>query len=132
MSKKTIHVVHGDSGWELKRGSAVRANRTYATKRDATTAARRMAREQDLDVIIYERGRRFTEIRTSDVELVKSLGISEPLDSASIRKTGATKPASEAEAKSRTWREWAAGHNKNGAALSDEAISRESIYGERG
>jgi hypothetical protein len=34
--------------------------------------------------------------------------------------------------KARLWREWAAGHNPNTPLLSDEAISRESIYEERG
>jgi len=33
--------------------------------------------------------------------------------------------------KSRLWREWAASH-RDTTPLSDEAISRESIYGERG
>jgi len=34
--------------------------------------------------------------------------------------------------KSRLWREWAASHHSDTPPLSDEAISRESIYGERG
>jgi hypothetical protein len=34
--------------------------------------------------------------------------------------------------KARALREWAASHNPNTPLLSDEAISRESIYGERG
>ena len=34
--------------------------------------------------------------------------------------------------KARLWREWAASHNPNTPLLSDEAISRESIYEERG
>jgi hypothetical protein len=34
--------------------------------------------------------------------------------------------------KARLWREWAASHNPDTPLLSDEAISRESIYEERG
>lgn len=34
--------------------------------------------------------------------------------------------------KARLWREWAASHSHNTPLLSDEAISRESIYEERG
>lgn len=36
------------------------------------------------------------------------------------------------EEKVRALREWAAGHSLNTPLLSDEAISRESMYGERG
>jgi hypothetical protein len=138
MARKTIHVIPGKSGWELKRSSAVRASGTYATKRAATTAARQLASEQNLDVIIYERGRRFTEIRTSDPELVGDAGkfnsqnkfpVSAKSGSAkSSPRNGKTLP----QAKSKLWREWANNHKKGASALSDEAISRESIYGERG
>lgn len=34
--------------------------------------------------------------------------------------------------KARLWREWAASHSHDTPLLSDEAISRESIYGEHG
>jgi len=34
--------------------------------------------------------------------------------------------------KARLWREWAASHDPNTPLLSDEAISRETIYEERG
>jgi hypothetical protein len=36
------------------------------------------------------------------------------------------------KAKSQLWREWASGHQKGTTVLSDEAISREIIYGDRG
>lgn len=34
--------------------------------------------------------------------------------------------------RAKAYREWAESHGKNSPMLSDEAISRESIYGERG
>jgi hypothetical protein len=34
--------------------------------------------------------------------------------------------------KAELWRQWAASHNSDTPLLSDEAVSRESIYGERG
>ncbi|CDM94111.1 MAG: hypothetical protein P5702_06595 [Limnospira sp. PMC 1291.21] len=36
------------------------------------------------------------------------------------------------EERAKAFREWAASHPRNQPSLSDEAISRESIYGERG
>ena len=44
----------------------------------------------------------------------------------------ATQKALSPQEKARLWREWAASHNPNTPLLSDEAISRESIYEERG
>ncbi|MGH9917054.1 MAG: hypothetical protein ACRD63_17415 [Pyrinomonadaceae bacterium] len=41
-------------------------------------------------------------------------------------------PTLSPQEKARLWREWAASHNHDTPLLSDEAISRESIYGERG
>jgi hypothetical protein len=44
----------------------------------------------------------------------------------------ATQKALSPPEKARLWREWAASHNPNTPLLSDEAISRESMYEERG
>jgi hypothetical protein len=46
-------------------------------------------------------------------------------------KTASQKALSPQE-KAKLWREWAASHNPDTPLLSDEAISRESIYEERG
>lgn len=44
----------------------------------------------------------------------------------------ASQKALSPQEKARLWREWAASHNPDTPLLSDEAISRESIYEERG
>lgn len=41
-------------------------------------------------------------------------------------------PEPSPQEKARLWREWAESHNPDTPLLSDEAISRESIYRERG
>ena len=62
MKKKNILVVPDDKGWALKKGNSSRTSRKYATKKEATTEAHRIAGEQKLDVIIFESNRKFTEI----------------------------------------------------------------------
>jgi hypothetical protein len=96
-------------GWALKRSGSSRASETYSTKKEATTAARRLADEQHLNVIIYERGRTFTEIRTSDPKLARDPGksISGKRSSSSAKLVGQFNEAAH-EKKSQLWRKWTA------------------------
>ncbi len=133
MARKSIQVKPGKDGWSVRRSGSIDATGKYSSKREATTVARRIASEQNLDVIIYERGRRFTEIRTSDPKSQRN-------DRMSVGRSGPSTPArshrlrqnSLPEKRSQLWQEWAASHKKQTPALSDEAVSRESIYGDRG
>lgn len=75
------------------------------------------------------------------VEVVRSLSpeerslLEEKLKAASVELEGRERPFHET-ATSKEWakafREWAESHPRNSPGLSDEAISRESIYAERG
>lgn len=135
MAKENINVLPDKNGWAVKRGNAKTTAGKYATKREATAAARRIAGEQHLDLVIYERGRRFTEIRTSDPKLahVPEKAAFGKGASAGVKATTVEKvKEAPSTTKSQLWREWASGHREGASVLSDEAISRESIYGDRG
>ncbi|MEB3277614.1 MAG: hypothetical protein VKK42_01665 [Lyngbya sp.] len=45
---------------------------------------------------------------------------------------GENRPFTTPEERAKAFREWAESHPRNSPRLSDEAVSRESIYGERG
>jgi hypothetical protein len=132
MSRKSIHVQPSEKGWTLKRSDSGQTDDKYPTKREATKAARQIASEQDLDVIIFERGRTYTEIRTFDPETAgrRRRSPARRIRTASLK--GTNNQDSSPQKKAELWRQWAAGHQPNGQGLSNEAISRESIYGERG
>lgn len=88
-------------------------------------------------MIIFESNRKFTEIRTSDPKLAlveKKAGYHAKSSGVAKGKTPDKKTPHviKSQTKSEMWREWAADHKKGATVLSDEAISRESIYGDRG
>lgn len=132
MSRKSIHVQPSENGWALKRSDSNQTDDKYPTKREATKAARQIASEQNLDVIIFERGRTYTEIRTFDPKTAgrQRRSPARRIQTASLE--GTNNHDSSLQKKAELWRQWAAGHQPNRQGLSDEAISRESIYGERG
>lgn len=132
MSRKSIHVQPSEKGWALKRSDSNQTDDKYPTKREATKAARQIAGEQNLDVIIFERGRTYTEIRTFDPKTAgrRRRSPARRIRSASLKETN--NRDSSPQKKAELWREWAARHQSSRQGLSDEAISRESIYGERG
>lgn len=88
-----------------------------------------MATAQDLDVVIYEPGRNFTEIRTFDpnIKSLKEKSAGLYVKAPQIKEARVILP----KEKAGEWQRWAQSQKPKNT-LSDEAISRESMYGERG
>jgi hypothetical protein len=116
MSKnKNIHVVPRKDGWAVVREGNTRAALVRQTKAQATAAGREIARRDMVEIVIHGPVGRFKDSGTV-------------LDPHSPRSSDALAP----QDKARLWREWAAGHPTDPNALPDSALTRETIYGERG
>jgi hypothetical protein len=134
MARKSIQVKPKSNGWTVIRTDSRQTIGTYRTKGEATKTARRIANEQNFDLVIQARiggygTARGIAPRSSRGE---SRGIEPKIKTDLSTKAVRQSRESNAERKARLWREWANSHQRDTASLSDEAISRESIYGDRG
>lgn len=141
MPRKRIQVKPIEKGWALKRSDSKSASGIYRTKSEATKAARQIAREQNLDLVIYEKVGHLasTHHRGIDARIAKDSPRVMVAGSAGTAPTRSKQQKTESRAselsaaeKANAWREWAGSHSRKTSFLSDEAISRESIYGDRG
>ncbi|WP_420607992.1 DUF2188 domain-containing protein [Novosphingopyxis sp.] len=55
MASKNQHVVHRDGQWAVKSAGSKRASSRHATQKDATRAARAIARNQQTKLLIHGR-----------------------------------------------------------------------------
>jgi len=61
MSRRNIHVVPRDTGWALRREGNVRPTSVYPTQKDAVEAARRIAINEQSEMVIHGRDGRIRE-----------------------------------------------------------------------
>ena len=63
MAKRNQHVVPHQSGWAVRREGSARVTSVHRTQADATAAARQIARNQQVELMVHGRDGR---IRTRD------------------------------------------------------------------
>jgi hypothetical protein len=52
---KNVHVIPSESGWAVKKEGSSRASSVHGTKREAESAGRELARNQETELIIHGR-----------------------------------------------------------------------------
>lgn len=128
MSKKrNIHVVPRPNGWAVVKEGGKKASTVHNTQAQAEASAKEKARKDNVDLIIHAPIGRFTQYTEID-----SRKPNDPRSPAGTVTTSLWQNNIQPRDKARKWREWAASHARKKQFLSDEAVSRESIYGERG
>ena len=111
------------TGWTLKRVDSRVSSGTFRTQSEALKAARRIAKTERTNVIILE-----TRSSQFDPTVAESTGSRVCISAGTSAKL---KSAISSKEKARLWRQWAESHSRKTPLLSDAAISRESIYGDR-
>jgi len=132
MARKSIKVKPESRGWAVVHSGTTQPVGLYRTKEEATRTAQKIAREQNLDLVIQAGFGRYRTARGVNTHVLRggAKGINP-----TVKMSAAAQPQereSEAQRKARLWREWAGSHNTDSPNLSDDAVSRESIYGDRG
>jgi len=64
MSRKSQHVVHRGRSWAIRSSGSSRSTKVYDTQREAIEAARRIARNQETELVIHGRDGRIREKRS--------------------------------------------------------------------
>jgi Uncharacterized protein conserved in bacteria (DUF2188) len=128
MAQRQIKVKPTSKGWQVIRGGSGSTSGHYRTKAEAERAARRMARNENSMLIVYSRAGKFTGKSSSDPRPPKHRTHNGNVNE---RQHASTLELSPKE-KARLWREWTSSHSKDSGYLSEESISRDAIYGDRG
>ncbi len=64
MAAKSQHVVPKGDGWAVKAAGSTRATKVFDTQRDAINAARRIAQNQQAELIVHGRDGRIRDKRS--------------------------------------------------------------------
>jgi hypothetical protein len=126
MSRKNIHIMPRPNGWAIVKEGSKRASAVHNTKAKAEAFGKEKARKDNVDLIIHAPIGRFTQY--TEIDSRKTIDPRPPADFVTSLRQNNLRP----QDKARKWREWAASHSRKKQFLSDEAVSRESIYGEHG
>lgn len=59
MSKKNIHIVKGEKGWDVKREKAERASKNFNTKEEAQKYAEELGKKDKVEVIPHKKDGKF-------------------------------------------------------------------------
>ena len=123
MATKSTKTQQSKKGWTIMRSDSKLSLGTYNTQKEAIRAAEQIVRQENTNVIIFEK----TSATSRGLETTTK-------KAASRRSTIKHKTTDRLSPKERAkkWREWAAGHSHKSPLLSDEAISRKTIYEDRG
>lgn len=126
MVTKSTKAQQNEKGWTIRRSDSKSSIGTYRTQKEAIRAAEQIIRQENTNVFVFEK--KPGAIRVS--------GTQTPLQETPGSKQSTTKQKNlsnlSPKEKSKKWREWAASHSHKSPLLSDDAISRKSIYEDRG
>ena len=129
--EKVLSVI-SENNWVVQKSDSKQTIKTYATKEQAVSAARRIIHKSRNTVVVYERDNRSTGL----IVFVPSDEVHEFQMHKQLKSEGEMALAKESvenrKHRAEQWRKWASSHKSSSLGLSDEAISRESMYGDRG